>query len=610
MGKWSGNKVNPENLNNGNEYELKDRVSRQQLNSIINSGIYSQNFAEHLADTPDVSEANNVGTPTVEIIDNVAGNKTYKKFKFKNLKGSTGEKGEKGEKGDTGPIGLTPNISVSASTLPTGSTATANRSGTNENPTIAFGIPKGETGKGYNPKGDWQSGIVYSNTDTDIDTVYYDGSTYYCKQTHTSSDSILPTNTTYWGLLSSVNILDPNYDTVIRTQSEFDTWVASVNAGIYLGKSVLIFGMGTPYVLNVDASTKKGIDLSNLGLTITGISNAEITIYIPTITDSTATVWGIYNSGSSSSTVGGLPKQTYSKLCDLTIRVYKQPNATLSLKNIYAIYKCDAENIRLYVSLSTESSIKNCLGMYNPQHLFNCLIKVDAYSSGYCVSGTTQAYACKCTLNLTTDLDGAVYNWAFDNCWKLVNCIATVSGASFNISGFRQCEDLVNCTSNVSSTQSGGAVGFEYCERVVNCKVGSSTNLLIDLHNCTTGASSAFGVGFIYISAFNVSPASFIGGTWEQLPEGYVLWTTTTSGQGGATISAGLPNINGTICGGDSDYRSGAFVSSVANGSKVGSGTAQFRTFTFNAQASNDIYGNSDTVQPPAIKVYAWKRTA
>ena len=115
-----------------------------------------------------------------------------------------------------------------------------------------------------------------------------------------------------------------------------------------------------------------------------------------------------------------------------------------------------------------------------------------------------------------------------------------------------------------------------------------------------------FPMGSIYMSVNDTSPASFFGGTWERLPEGYALWAASEGA--GDTIDAGLPNITGTFCGGDSDYRSGAFTKSSQNGSKVGSGTAQFRTFTFDANASNSIYGNSTTVQPPAYKVYAWKR--
>lgn len=49
-------------------------------------------------------------------------------------------------RGQQGPVGATPYISVSATTLNPGSQATVTRSGTDTNPTFAFGIPRGATG--------------------------------------------------------------------------------------------------------------------------------------------------------------------------------------------------------------------------------------------------------------------------------------------------------------------------------------------------------------------------------------------------------------------------------------------------------------------------------
>ena len=41
MAKWSKNKVNPDDINLGNEYEAKDRLSREQLNAIVNNSFYA-----------------------------------------------------------------------------------------------------------------------------------------------------------------------------------------------------------------------------------------------------------------------------------------------------------------------------------------------------------------------------------------------------------------------------------------------------------------------------------------------------------------------------------------------------------------------------------------
>jgi len=129
--------------------------------------------------------------------------------------------------------------------------------------------------------------------------------------------------------------------------------------------------------------------------------------------------------------------------------------------------------------------------------------------------------------------------------------------------------------------------------------------------------NSIYPVGSIYLtvstSPLNSSPASWLGGTWERLPEGYALWTASSGA--GNTIGAGLPNITGGFAGvpvGSAfpGSPSGAFQSSEQTGSSNtwGSSNAPRATINFNASNSNNIYGSSSTVQPPAYKVYAWKR--
>jgi hypothetical protein len=82
-----------------------------------------------------------------------------------------------------------------------------------------------------------------------------------------------------------------------------------------------------------------------------------------------------------------------------------------------------------------------------------------------------------------------------------------------------------------------------------------------------------------------------------------VLWGDTIPLN---TIEAGLPNIEGTVGGSLGFFASanGAFSATSASKDWNGTGgkTAK-NTFDFNASRSNSIYGNSDTVQPPAITV-------
>ena len=97
MAIWDRNKVAPSALNSGNEYVEGDFPTEETLNAANNNAFYSVDFTEALADAPDNTEAGNIGTPTVTLIDNVktidGTPKTFKKFKFANLKGEKGDAG-------------------------------------------------------------------------------------------------------------------------------------------------------------------------------------------------------------------------------------------------------------------------------------------------------------------------------------------------------------------------------------------------------------------------------------------------------------------------------------------------------------------------------------
>lgn len=59
MAKWSGNKVNPEQINNGNEYSVNDNVSIEELNGIVNNSLKAQEDAERALELAEgANEAN------------------------------------------------------------------------------------------------------------------------------------------------------------------------------------------------------------------------------------------------------------------------------------------------------------------------------------------------------------------------------------------------------------------------------------------------------------------------------------------------------------------------------------------------------------------------
>ena len=97
-------------------------TANTNANNAVQTASDTELFINHLVDTPDTTDAGNVGTPNVEFINNVIDGVTYKKFKFSNLKGEQGIQGIQGEKGDTG-TGIT-NIQTGTSQLTGNTTVT------------------------------------------------------------------------------------------------------------------------------------------------------------------------------------------------------------------------------------------------------------------------------------------------------------------------------------------------------------------------------------------------------------------------------------------------------------------------------------------------------
>lgn len=119
-------------------------------------------------------------------------------------------------------------------------------------------------------------------------------------------------------------------------------------------------------------------------------------------------------------------------------------------------------------------------------------------------------------------------------------------------------------------------------------------------------------IGSIYITTNVQNPRTILGvGTWEQVSSGRVLQGVDANHAVGTTAEAGLPNIESISCWAAGSAYSPSGASYVTSTSKysLSSGVAETVTAEgFNASLYNSIYGNSDTVQPPAYFVYIWKR--
>lgn len=117
--------------------------------------------------------------------------------------------------------------------------------------------------------------------------------------------------------------------------------------------------------------------------------------------------------------------------------------------------------------------------------------------------------------------------------------------------------------------------------------------------------------------------------TWVEIGAGRTLQGVSTGQTAGSTVEAGLPNITGHINSGAYNWGGGGTYSCLADGTGVfttGQNNAQMGTWygdckpggnrvarpymDFDASKVSAVYGNSDTVQPPAYLVHFWKRTA
>ena len=133
-------------------------------------------------------------------------------------------------------------------------------------------------------------------------------------------------------------------------------------------------------------------------------------------------------------------------------------------------------------------------------------------------------------------------------------------------------------------------------------------------------------IGSYFITETEDDPNILFGGGWQKLTGRYVLQCSDDSHKAGTTVQAGLPNITGsfTVVGDSGDEYTwassirgqGAFYDIVVNNKRQYFAHCVYNDIdgtynqAFDASRSNSIYGNSDTVQPPARIVNVWKRVS
>ena len=92
MATWEVKPFDITQINEGQKYEDGNIPNAEAVDAAIEGAAYAQAYVTALTSPPDLTEAGNIGTPSVSFV----ANGDYYKFKFSNLKGATGEKGNTG----------------------------------------------------------------------------------------------------------------------------------------------------------------------------------------------------------------------------------------------------------------------------------------------------------------------------------------------------------------------------------------------------------------------------------------------------------------------------------------------------------------------------------
>jgi len=187
-----------------------------------------------------------------------------------------------------------------------------------------------------------------------------------------------------------------------------------------------------------------------------------------------------------------------------------------------------------------------------------------------------------------------------------------------------------NATTTAIKTWTGTKAQYNAIATKDNNTLYNITDDESDIYDRVSGViNHIYPIGSIYLTVSNDNPATLLGlGTWQKVASGRVLQGADNDHTAGTTIEAGLPNITGDVGknSGIGHVSNTSFGLSVHNSETSGAfyvnnnceytATRQVqqgnngKSLGFDASRSSSIYGNSNTVQPPAYVVNIWQRIA
>lgn len=263
----------------------------------------------------------------------------------------------------------------------------------------------------------------------------------------------------------------------------------------------------------------------------------------------------------------------------------------------------DASNIGLQLE-TNESNIKAKIGATDT----NVITALDTMTGADGAdAGTTGLVPAPAATDNTKFLRG-------DGTWSLPTATVARDDTSITLNSSSQIQTVgvidQNNTSTAVKTWTGTKAQYD---AILNKDSNTLYNVTDDVSATTSLLETLYPVGSIYITTNATCPLSTLisGSSWVQVGSGKVLQGSDLDHTAGTTIAAGLPNIEGRVLQVETSYdvASGAFY---RNGSSSGrtASSSNGSYVDFDASLSNPIYGNSDTVQPPAYVVNIFRRTA
>ena len=138
----------------------------------------------------------------------------------------------------------------------------------------------------------------------------------------------------------------------------------------------------------------------------------------------------------------------------------------------------------------------------------------------------------------------------------------------------------------------------------------------------TTLLNYIYPIGSIYMSVNNVSPQTFLGGTWQQISGQYILTASSGGGTtGGSSTSGGssAANTGSTVL--DVEHipyglvwvennQPGKVHQEINSMSAGGGAFGKMGRAITSGQGHSHTMAHTHSIEPPWIKVYCWKRTA